>query len=211
MYKGYEVAYRLACEELRNVHDVEELCLRSGATCRRQDDRITIAVPYVGRVHRVTLPAVEVSLEGSEEDVSLVDRILILHYLLQAKGTPLSNTLIGYVELPGGNSYLPTFAKRAIRPLVAHFGDRPERLPEVAVGLGGRPRDYGDASVTIDAFPRVPITFVVWRGDEEFPPEGNILFDGTVSDYLTTDDINALCGVIVGRLIRLSRAADSKV
>ena len=209
MHKGYEVAHQIACEALRKVDDVEQLCLRSGAICRAEGPQTVITVTYLNRAYRVTLPAVEVALQDSEEEVALNDKILILHYLLQAKGTPVSDTLVGYVKLPGGSTYFPTFAKRAIRPIVGHFGKDPSRLLEVAVGLGGRPAEYGDAAVTIDIFPRVPITILVWRGDEEFAADGNILFDSTVTDYLTTDDVNEVCGVIVGRLIRLSKAAQS--
>ena len=71
--------------------------------------------------------------------------------------------------------------------------------------MGGRPADFGDAAVTFPAFPRVPLTYVLWRGDEEFSPEGSILFDSTVADYLSNDDIHALCETIIWRLVRLSK------
>ena len=74
-----------------------------------------------------------------------------------------------------------------------------------AASLGGRRADYGDAAVAIDAFPRVTVTFVLWRGDSEFPAEGSILFNSNVSDYLSNDDIHALCENIAWRLVRLAR------
>ena len=46
------------------------------------------------------------------------------------------------------------------------------------------------------------MTFVLWRGDAEFPPEGSILFDSNVSNYLSNDDIHALCEGIAWRLVR---------
>ena len=48
----------------------------------------------------------------------------------------------------------------------------------------------------------VPVTFVLWKGDEELPPEGNILFDSTISEYLSVEDINVLCEIIAWRLVR---------
>ena len=127
----------------------------------------------------------------------------MLHYFTLAKGTPLSNKVITYKELPEGASYFPTFAKRAIKPLLDHFGKEPHRLIDVARKLGGHKADYGDLAVTINAFSRVPITLVLWQGDEEFSPEGNMLFDSTISDYLPTEDINVLCETIAWRLVRL--------
>jgi hypothetical protein len=207
MKKGYQLAYQLACEELGNIDDIEQLCLRSGASYKVIDSKKTIALEYLSRSHQVTLPDIEISLKDSEEEVPLVDQILILHYLLQAKGTPLSNEMIGYKHLPGGSVYFPTFSKRAIKPIVDSFGKEPARLLDVAAAIGGREAAHGDVAVTIDAFRRVPITFVLWRGDEEFAADGNILFDSTVSDYLTTDDINAVCGIIAWKLVRGLQAA----
>jgi len=138
--------------------------------------------------------------------VSQRDKILILHYLTQAKGTPLSNEIITYKELPEGPNYFRTFYKRAIKPLVDHFGQEPGQLVDIAKKLGGQKVDYGDVAVIINAFPRVPITLVLWRGDDEFPPEGNIFFDSTISDYLTTEDINVLCEIIAWKLVKLLRA-----
>lgn len=207
MTEGYQLAYRLACEELASTDDIGELCRRSGASHRIIDSRKVITLDYIGRQYEVTVPDVEISLAGGEEEVSLVDQILILHYLLQAKGTPLSKEMIGYKHLPGGSVYFPTFSKRAIKPVVDRFGKEPSRLLGAAAALGGREAEYGDVAVTIDAFTRVPITFVLWRGDEEFPADGNILFDSTVSDYLTTDDINTICGIIAWKLGRQAQAA----
>lgn len=203
MRYGYQLAYKIACEQLENVDSIEEQCLKSGARCTVVDSQRVITVDYLNRPHRVTLPDVDVRLEGSEEEVPLREKVLILHYLIQAKGTLPSNKLIAYKELPGGLSYLPVFSKRTIGPLVRHFGNEPERLLEVAKLVGGRSAEYGDVAVTIDAFSRVPITFVLWRGDDEFPPDGNIVFDSTVSDYLTTDDVNAVTEMIAWKLVRL--------
>jgi hypothetical protein len=135
-------------------------------------------------------------------EIPIRDGILILHYLAQAKGTPLANEVIAYKQLPEGSNYFPTFYKRAIKPLVDHFGQQPHRLIDVAGRLGGYKVDYGDVAVKINAFKLVPITLVLWQGDEEFPPTGSILFDVTVSDYLSTEDINVLCERIAWKLFK---------
>ncbi len=203
---GYRLAYKLAGEQLANIDDIEQQCLKSGAQYQIIDSQKTIVVEYLNQSYQVTLPDVEVSMRDSEEAVSLKDKILILHYLTQAKGTPQSNKTIAYKELPEGANYFQTFSKRAIKPLVDHFGQEPQRLLNIAAVLGGYKADYGDVAVTINAFPRVSITFVLWRGDEEFPPEGNILFDSVISDYLSTEDITVLCEAIAWKLVKLLRA-----
>ena len=49
------------------------------------------------------------------------------------------------------------------------------------------------------------MTHVLWRGDEEFAPEASILFDETISRSLATEDIAALAGASVYRLLAAAR------
>jgi len=207
---GYGLAYKLAGEQLAKIDNIKQHCLKSSARYETIDAKQVIVLEYLNRSYQVTLPDIEISLKDSEEAVPLKDKILILHYLTQSKGTPASSKIITYKELPEGANYFPTFYKRAIKPLVDHFGQEPHRLADTAEKLGGQKANYGDVAVTINAFRRVPITLVLWRGDEEFSPEGNILFDSTISDYLSTEDINVLCEIIVWRLVKsLSSGGDN--
>jgi hypothetical protein len=201
---GYNLAFKLAGEQLAEV-DIKEKCRKSGAGYKRAGSKEIITVEYLGQPYKVTLPDIDVSRLDAEAGIPASDKILILHYLTLASGTPLSGKPIAFQELPEGASYLRTFTKRSIAPLVKHFGGEPERLVEVAKRLGGQKADYGDAAVKIDGFKLVPVTLVLWGGDEEFPPRGNILFDSTISEYLSTYDITVLCDAIVWRLVRFLR------
>lgn len=199
---GYKLAYELARQQLASLSDIEQQCRQSGARYQVTGSKSLIIIEYLRRSYQITLPGREISLVANGEEVPIKDKILILHYLTQARGTSLAKELVSYKQLPGA-SYFPTFYKRAIKPLVEHFGQQPQRLVEVAGELGGHEVDYGDVAVTLNAFKKVPLTLVLWRGDDEFPPGGSILFDATVSDYLSTEDINVLCEQVAWRLVKL--------
>jgi hypothetical protein len=200
---AHNLAYNLAREQLAGLDDIEKQCLRSGTEYRPTEKAVIIS--YLNQPYRLSLPDGEVSgMAGGE--VPLRDKILILHYFTRAKGTPLSNKMITYQELVEGINYYPTFFKRAIKPIVNHFGSEPEQLLKTAEILGGYQADYGDVAVTIHAFSRVPVTPVLWKGDKEFAPEGNIMFDSTIPDYLPTEDITILSEVIAWRLVRLLKS-----
>ena len=204
--KNYEVAYglafNLAREKLSRLENLEEQCRKSGSICQIAGSTQAIVLKYLNRTYKVMLPETSILLEGSEEPVELRDKILILHYLIRAKGTPLSHRLIAYQELSEGATYYPTFIKRAVKPLADYFGPVPEKLLEMSAELGGTRTDCGDVAVMVPAFSRVPITLVIWRGDEEFPPSANILFDSTILDYLSAEDINVLCQTISWKLVK---------
>ncbi|MDO8717158.1 MAG: DUF3786 domain-containing protein [Dehalococcoidales bacterium] len=194
--------YRLARQQLAGIPDMEELCRRGGA----QYSEKSVTLQYLNRSYLITLPDAEISLIDSHEAVPIRDKILILHYLLTARGTASANKSIAFHELPEGSVYYPTFAKRTIQPLVDNFGSDSQFLLPISRKLGGQKADYGDAAVAINAFPHVPITIVLWRGDSEFPARGNVLFDATISHYLPTEDVTVLCETIVWRLVGLKRS-----
>jgi hypothetical protein len=198
---AYEMAYKIAREQLAGVSDIGELCRKSGARRRPEENAVTIE--HLNRFYRISIPDGQVTIVDSDEAVPVRDKILILHYLTRARGTPLSGNIITYKELHDGINYYPTFFKRAIEPVISNFKDEPTKLTEIAAILGGRQSDYGDTAVTINAFPYVPLTIVLRQGDEEFPPDGNILFDSTIADYLPTEDITIVCENIAWKLVKL--------
>jgi len=205
---AYQFAYQLAAEQLTSIDHLEQQCRNSGAQYQAVGKKRAVIVDYLDKPYRISVPDVAVSAEDSPEPVPLRDQLLILHYFIQAKGTPLSRKLITYKELPEGLNYFPTFAKRTIKPLVDYFGAHPQWLVDTAHSLGGRESDIGDAGVVINAFSRVQLTLAVWQGDDELSPEGSILFDSTIQDYLHTEDIHVLCETIIWRLVRQLRNQD---
>lgn len=200
--EAYLQAYEMASRGLRDTADIAALCRRSGATLAEEPGRETISLDYLGQSCLVILPDVEVSAVGGQP-LSPRDKLIILHYLNTADGSPLTNRLITFKELPEGAVYYPTYVKRTIKPLLDKFADRPEALMAAAESIGGIKAETGDFSFRLKALPRVPLTFTLWLGDEELPPEGNILFDSSISDYLPTEDITVLCEILAWKLVRM--------
>ncbi len=202
---GYELALKMASQKLTDIADLPEQCRRAGARLELVGGKKLISLKYLNQTYKITLPEIDVLFVDSQQPVPPRDKLLILHYLTQAQGSPISTKKITYKELPEGTSYFPTFYKRAIKPLVDNFGKEPHRLLDAGARLGGHRADYGDVAVTINAFTKVPLTLVLWQGDDELTPEGSVLFDSSISDYLTTEDITVLCETVAWRLVRIFR------
>lgn len=198
----YANAFKLAAEDLKK-RDPADVAALSGALYDRENKRISM--DFIGRKHFVSFPDIEVRLADESGEVPLTEQVLILHYLNAADGAPPADHQVDYREMPSGEFYYPAFYKRAEAPLIAAFGSRPEMLPRLAPGLGGEEVEgRGDAAARFQALPRVPVTLVVWEGDEEFEAAGKILFDRSVSHYLSTEDAAWVSGMIVYRLMRLA-------
>lgn len=200
--KAYQLAYKLVGEKLSGLSDITEQCRKAGAGYRENGADKAITLPFLNILHEISLPDIDITLADSKEEVPIREKLLILHYFTAARGTPLSGKPVTYQELPEGVVYYPTFSQRTIIPLTRFFGETPEKLLEVSRDFGGEQVDFGDVGVKVPAFPFVPITIVFWKGDDELPPQGNILFDSTITDYLSTEDITVLCETLTWRLVR---------
>ncbi|MDY6843322.1 MAG: DUF3786 domain-containing protein [Thermodesulfobacteriota bacterium] len=197
-------SYEIAWDNLTKV-DVSLQCKRSGSKLLDDPMGKRIELPFIHEDYTVNIS--EKTITCAEKDIPLWEKIVILHYLIEAKGTPLKGTSITFKEVPGGNVYYPAFIKRAKFPLEKNFGNKSTQLVELGQRIGGTKENIGDASVTIHALPKVPITLIIWKGDEEFPAEGNILYDATIPDYLPTEDIAVVSGFLVGKLIKIEKSA----
>lgn len=196
-YLNLEVAYNFAVEKL-NQKDPVEIARNAGVEYNAEAKSFT--VPYLGEKFFVSHPEGIVKPVEKSEGPPLTVMILILHYLVNANGAPVQGKWISFKELPDGAIYNEPFGRRAIKPMLNLFADKQEEFLRLAATLGGQQQKLGDVSVTITPFPRVPITFVIWGGDDEFPASGNILFDASAHCYLPTEDYAMMSGLIIYQL-----------
>jgi hypothetical protein len=126
--------------------------------------------------------------------------ILILHYLLKKlRVLPnLTGDWMSFKELSAVEGYLPAFRKRSIEPIIRKYGRHPEEILSVLDRLPGKRVNQGDVGIILEAFAGIPVLITLWRADEEFGPEANILFDKSITQIFCTEDIVVLAGIIAG-------------
>ena len=76
---------------------------------------------------------------------------------------------------------------------------------DAAKKLNGKILDTGDAAVELSYFPCVPITCIVWKGDEEFPAEASVLFDETADLFFSAEDMAVAGQMAVVELLKASQ------
>lgn len=128
--------------------------------------------------------------------------ILILHYLIRKlKGLPpLTGEWLTFREFSGVEGYASAFKKRAIEPIIKKYGKAPVHFLDVLDRLPGKRVEGADISVVLDAFSEVPVLIQLWRQDEEFGPDANMLFDKSIVKIFCTEDIVVLAGIIAASL-----------
>ena len=201
--KTYKKVFDLACEQLLNS-DLEDRFRKASVMYRAENGRHLVECPFFDETIAIEVPRFSFrSALGS--NVTLATKIVLLHYILTASGRPLGGDKIPYEDIPGCRPYQPVFERRVVRPLVSAFGFDRDAFSAAAEALGATKESFGDASFTVHALPMVPLTFILWEGDQEFPPSVKTLFDPSVDAYLPLEDITVISKLAAVRIIKAAR------
>lgn len=189
---GLDDAYRKALEDMALLNP-QVAAAKSGASF--EDGIFTI--PLLNRSFTVSFPESEVREAGSDTPPFKLLEILLMHYLINADGTALSGEWITYRQLPGANLFAQRFTNLVTQPMLESFGDDAAGLSQAALAIGGKPMDRsGDAAFRFLALPKIPVGCILYLGDEEMSPSINVLFDGSASHYLPTEDLTILASLV---------------
>jgi hypothetical protein len=170
-------ALKIAVEEFRKF--------RSESTSRE--------VKYLSRRYLVSPDTAEVTYLEDKGQVSQREKIIILHYLTGTHKDAITGKLIDFREVPGGRVYYSVFEKRVCQPFLGIFAGEHALFTKAAEVLDGERIDFGDVGFRFTVLPEVAVSFILYQGDEEFPPTCKVLFDSSITQYLPTEDIVALC------------------
>lgn len=199
----YKNAIILAAKDLSGRSAAETASL-AGASLEGGE----LAFVFMNRPVRVSASdySVRWADQAEGEEFALTDAVLVLHYLQGAKGVAPVGELLAYRQIQGGEFYYAAFRKRAEVPLTSTFGQKPGLLSKAAAALGGTIREgVGDEAAIFRVLPNIDIVTVIHLGDEEFEPDGQVLFDRSVSQALTIEDVSWLGSALVYRLMGVAR------
>ena len=89
-------------------------------------------------------------------------RLSALWYMIQSKDIPLSGSLIKPREINGGLIFEKGSHVIPLDNLVQMYDNNVKGFVQRALKFGGEQLNYGDASVRLFPFPRVPVVFLIW-------------------------------------------------
>jgi len=139
-----------------------------------------------------------------QEQAEFLEQLCLLSYLINAQDLPLANKLVRPEALPSGQFFFRGIHSLPTEKLEKVFGDCSERLCQIAEKLSAEQCEFGDASIKLHVLPRVPLTIVIWSGDDEFVARASILFDQTAATHLPLDALLASVNLAVDAVIKAS-------
>jgi len=193
-------------DELSSM-DPEEVCLRSAASYDPDIEAYTVLLmnqpynvfPFRGLIQH---PSEGPGNDYKFPEISFIESLVLIVYLLKSRDVALTNRRITEKELPGGETFFRGPHELARDPVLSRFKRAADAFLEAGISLGGTPIDFGDAALRLQALPRIPIEYLLWTEDDEFPARLTITFDSSAGDQLPLDVLWALVHLVSDRLAR---------
>jgi hypothetical protein len=156
------------------------------------------SITYLNRLYQVDIGGRKIRPPAGHPGLGEHEQILVLHYLAAEGhvGDISQDRWISFRDMAGGDIYFPSFRKRAVDRILDKYGGDPPSLFAAMPKIKGLQMEQGTAAITFYPFDKIHMAVIIWAGDEEFPPDCNILFNASIKQILCTEDTAVLAGVI---------------
>jgi hypothetical protein len=139
------------------------------------------------------------------ESVSLTTRFNIytlLHYCKD--GARQTNEWKPFPDLRDARNYGPAYNRTVLKSFAETFAGRTDALEEAFTKMSGTKLPISDVGYEVKGFECIPVRFLFWDGDDEFPAQGNILFDYGCTDFIHIESIVSIASEGVRYLAKLA-------
>ena len=133
---------------------------------------------------------------------NLPAQMLIIRYLLEGRKSMGTGQFLPYREMPWGEVYLKPFTGRCLNRAAFTFGTRlgafqraMEKTPAITLARG-------DASYQLEVMPGYDVRLIVWEGDDEFPPNSQILFSDNFPQAFSAEDRTVVGDILISDIKR---------
>ena len=157
----------------------------------------TFTMNLLGDRFPVTWPDFQIS---GPVELTNPERILLLRYLVDGRRTDPTGSFLTYREFPWGEVYLRQFTGRCISRFAFSYGGKPDLLRRIMDSMGARPLPRSDVGYQLELMEGLSIQFLLWLGDDEFPPNGQILFSDNFRTAFTAEDMANIGDIVLNRM-----------
>ncbi|MFH1616037.1 MAG: DUF3786 domain-containing protein [Planctomycetota bacterium] len=175
------------------------------AKCQYLADVDRYVITLLNRQYTVNLADREifgVHSDSQQTPAEFLEQLCILSYLINSRDLPLADKLVKANSLRGGQFFFRGPHELPTERLEKTFGSNPTLIYEAITRLNAVQCTFGDASINLLVFPRIPLTFIIWGADEQFGARVSILFDQTAEMHMPLDALWAAVTLAVDSLVK---------
>ena len=193
--------------ELFQKADPAEISARTGIPYDKQSQ--TFNLHLLGVAYQVHFPDYVVTHDPESTvgyyplEAAINARILVLRYLVEGHSAPSTGKYLTYRETPWGTVYLKQFQGRCLMRLAYGFGFKLDKFAEIMDRLGAKKLSYGDVSYEVEFINEHFVRFILWAGDDEFPPSSQILFSDNFPLSFETYDLAVVGDISITTLKKM--------
>lgn len=168
-----------------------------------EDDYLTFF--YLHRKHGIHRATGQILSFENDEPLSIFARLNIYTLLWYCReNIYLQNNWVPFRSLKDASPFGPAFQKTVIDIYSATFSGHTAELRAAFEKLGGKKLPHSDAGYELQAFACIPVRFLFWDGDDEFPAQSNILFDTSATDCIHVESLVSIADEAVVLLAKLA-------
>ena len=134
---------------------------------------------------------------------SLLELVSLVYLHVAGPQTPVDE-MVSVQELRTAHFFTGPHAIRT-RPLIDRFGRDLAGFRVAAERMGGQSMAMADVACKLMVFPKVPLHYLLWKGDDEFQATVTILFDRSIEQHLAGDAIWAMTNLVTNILLQSGR------
>ena len=112
----------------------------------------------------------------------------LLRYLLESWDIRWGGEWKTFREMPWGEMYIKPYTGRVLTRAAFTFGTRVAAFRTAAEKMGGLPLPNGDAGYQFDLIGGYRMRILVWEGDDEFPPNAQVLYSDNFAEGFAAED-----------------------
>ena len=145
-------------------------------------------VNLLGRDYAIAHPnyAIRALDEGKLPPLSV--QTFLLRYLLESKAASWNGEWKTFREMPWGEMYIKPYTGRVLTRAAFTCGTRVAAFRAACEKLGAEAVNHGDAGYQFRLVGDFWMQILVWEGDEEFPPNTQVLYSGNFADGFAAED-----------------------
>ena len=145
-------------------------------------------VNLLGREFAISHPVYALRALDTQPLPPLPTQTFLLRYLLEAKSVAWEGTWKTFREMPWGEMYIKPYTGRVLTRAAFTFGTRLAAFQAAAEKMGATPVPHGDAGYQFTLLGNYQMQILVWEGDEEFPPNAQVLYSENFAEGFAAED-----------------------
>ena len=145
-------------------------------------------VNLLGREFAISHPEYAIRATDGGALLPLPTQTFLLRYLLEGKTVADNGTWLTFREMPWGELYIKPYTGRVLTRAAFTFGTRLAAFKAACEKMGATPVNHGDAGYQFSLLGGYRMQILVWEGDDEFPPNAQILYSDNFSDGFAAED-----------------------